>query len=196
MRNGATKTYAKPALAVLALSLAACRQDMHDQPRYKPLAYSTFYDNHSSARPIPEGTVARGPLRVNQVFYTGRQGDDNLVSEIPVPVTKELLERGESRFNIYCTPCHSRLGDGEGMVVQRGFAEPPSYHIDRLRDAPIGHYFDVMTNGFGAMHSYASRVEPKDRWAIAAYIRALQLSQNAQVSDLPPEQREELMRSK
>jgi mono/diheme cytochrome c family protein len=130
------------------------------------------------------------------VFYTGRQGDDNLVSEIPVPVTKELLERGESRFNIYCTPCHSRLGDGEGMVVQRGFAEPPSYHIDRLRDAPIGHYFDVMTNGFGAMHSYASRVEPKDRWAIAAYIRALQLSQNAQVSDLPPEQREELMRSK
>ncbi len=168
---------------------------MHDQPRYKPLAYSSFYDDHRSARPIPEGTVSRGPLRVNQVFYTGKK-DDQPVNESPIPVTKELLERGENRFNIYCTPCHSRLGDGEGMVVQRGFSHPPSYHTDELRNKPIGHYFDVMTNGLGAMHNYAARIQPKDRWAIAAYIRALQLSQNAQLSDVPAEQRDELMRSK
>jgi mono/diheme cytochrome c family protein len=185
----------KRGLIALCFVLAACRQDMHDQPRYKPLAYSGFYDDHRSARPIPEGTVARGPLRVNDVFYSGKKGDEP-ITEIPVPVTKELLERGENRFNIYCTPCHSRLGDGEGMVVQRGFSHPPSYHTDQLRDAPIGHYFDVITNGLGAMHSYAARVEPKDRWAIAAYIRALQLSQNAQLSDVPPEQRDELMRNK
>jgi mono/diheme cytochrome c family protein len=177
----------------LLLILAGCRQDMHDQPRFKPLAESDFYADQRSARPPVEGTVARGQLHEDAYFYTGKIGD-NPGDYMPFPVTEDVLTRGRERFNIYCAPCHSRLGDGQGMVVKRGFKQPPTYHQDRLRKAPLGYFFDVMTNGFGAMPDYAAQIQPRDRWCIVAYIRALQLSQNAtqaeaggQMSTAPPE---------
>ena len=136
----------------------ACRQDMQDQPRYKPLAESDFFSDHRSARPQVEGTVARGHLRIDEARYTGKiDGED--IDQFPIPIAKADIERGQTRFNIYCTPCHGRLGDGNGMVVLRGFRQPPSYYSDRLMNAPVGHFFDVITNGFGAMPSYASRVQ-------------------------------------
>lgn len=172
-------------LGVTALFATGCRQDMHDQPKFVPLRMSDFYADKRSARPIIEGTVARGQLKDDTYFYTGKIGTQE-GDVMPFPVTADVLARGQERFNIYCTPCHSEMGDGRGMVVQRGLRPPPSYHTDRLRKAPIGHFFDVMTNGFGAMPDYAMQIPVADRWAIAAYIRALQLSQNAQKSDLPP----------
>jgi mono/diheme cytochrome c family protein len=170
-------------LLVLLLS-TGCRQDMHDQPRFKPLAKSDFYADLRSARPPVEGTVARGQLHEDAYFYTGRVGTSP-GDYMPFPVTADVLARGRERFNIYCSPCHSRLGDGKGMIPQRGFRAPPSYHTERLRNAPLGYFFDVMTSGFGAMPEYASQIPPRDRWAIVAYIRALQLSQNATVADIP-----------
>ena len=157
---------------------------MHDQPRFKPLAKSDFYADLRSARYPVEGTVARGQLHEDTYFYTGKMGN-NPGDYMPFPVTQEVLARGRERFNIYCSPCHSRLGDGNGMIVQRGFRSPPSYHTERLRKAPLGYFFDVMTNGFGAMPEYASQIPVRDRWNIVAYIRALQLSQNATNSDVP-----------
>jgi mono/diheme cytochrome c family protein len=171
--------------------LCGCRQDMHDQPKYRPLAASNFFKDRRSERPLIEGTVARGQLRADEGFYTGKRGKDT-VAEFPLPVTRELLQRGQQRFNIYCSPCHGRTGDGNGVVVQRGFSHPPTYHSDRLRQAPVGHFFDVITNGYGAMHTYDYRVEPQDRWAIIAYIRALQLSRSAKLTDIPPDQRQAL----
>jgi mono/diheme cytochrome c family protein len=172
------------ALTLAIVTLAGCRQDMHDQPKYRPLRESDFYADRRSARPLVEGTVARGDLQQDTYYYTGKvNGQPG--NELPMPVTKELLDRGEERYNIYCSPCHSKLGDGNGMIVQRGFKAPPSYHTDRLRQAPVGHFFDVMSNGFGAMSEYKSQVPVADRWAIAAYIRALQLSQNASRADVP-----------
>jgi len=179
------------AISLLLLGLllmSACRQDMQDQPRFKPLAMSDFYSDLRSARPPVEGTVARGQLHEDTYFYTGKVGT-NPGDYMPFAVTEEVLDRGRERFNIYCTPCHSRLGDGNGMIVQRGFRHPPSYHTERLRKAPLGYFFDVMTNGFGAMPEYASQIPPRDRWCIVAYIRALQLSQNAAVADLPAGQK-------
>ncbi len=173
-------------LAVLAL--AGCRQDMHDQPRFKPLAKSDFYADLRSERPQAEGTVARGQYHEDTYFYSGKIGSDP-GDYMPFPVTEDVLARGQQRFNIYCAPCHSRVGDGNGMIVQRGYRHPPSYHIDRLRKAPIGYFFDVMTNGFGAMPDYSAQVPPRDRWCIAAYIRALQLSQNATSADVPQGQK-------
>jgi mono/diheme cytochrome c family protein len=164
---------------------------MHDQPKYKPLAASAFFEDGRSARPLVEGTVARGHLRADAHLYTGRIGND-LATTFPFPVTRAVLERGRERYAIFCTPCHGALGDGEGMVVKRGLRHPPSFHIERLREAPAGHYFDVITNGFGAMASYASRVPVEDRWAIIAYIRALQLSQHATLADVPEDQRKQL----
>ena len=180
--------------AAAGLAAAGCNQMMNDEPRYKPLAASDFFADGQSARPQVAGTVARGHLRLDQAFYTGKSGGV-LVNSFPVPVTHDLLVRGRERFDIFCSPCHGRLGNGDGMVVERGFRSPPSYHIDRLRNAPVGHFFDVMTNGFGAMSSYASRVPPADRWAIAAYIRALQLSQHATLSDAPADARQKLLES-
>ena len=172
-------------IAVLAIVAAAgCRQDMHNQPKYRPLRSSAFFHNGSSARPLVEGTVARGTLQEDTAFFTGRVGNQ-LVAELPFPVTQEVLDRGEERYNIFCTPCHDRTGSGNGMVVQRGYRQPPSMHIDRLRVADAGHFFDVMTNGFGAMPDYRAQVTPRDRWNIVAYLRALQLSQNAQRADIP-----------
>lgn len=160
------------------LCATACRQDMHNQPRYKPFAASIFFGDGRSERPAIEDTVARGQLHLDQARYTGKQNNKD-IDFFPIQITRADITRGQERFNIYCSPCHSRLGDGHGMIVQRGLRQPPSYHDPRLVNAPVGHFFDVMTNGYGAMYSYASRVSVDDRWRIAAYIRALQLSQNA-----------------
>jgi mono/diheme cytochrome c family protein len=178
----------------LVAVLAGCRLDMHVQPRLNPLAKSDFFADERSARPLVPGTVARGDLRQDTYFYTGKIGDTP-GDFMPFPVTEDVLARGRERFNIYCSPCHSRLGDGNGMIPQRGFRRPPSYHIERLRKAPLGYFFDVMTNGFGAMPDYSSQIQPPDRWAIVAYIRALQLSQNATRTELPPGQQPPLEES-
>jgi mono/diheme cytochrome c family protein len=158
--------------------MAGCRQDMHQAPRYDPLEQSDFFADQRASRPLVEGTVARGHLRADKAFYTGKIGTQ-LVNDLPVKVTKDLLLRGQERFNIYCSPCHARVGDGNGLIVQRGFKRPPSYHEERLRNQPIGYFYDVITNGFGAMQDYAAQIQPEDRWAIAAYVRVLQFSQHA-----------------
>ena len=169
----------------------ACRQDMQDQPKFVPLRGSNFFADGRSARPLPEGTVARGHLRADTAFYTGKTGA-NFIDDIPFPVTRAVLDRGQERFNIYCTPCHGRLGNGLGMIVRRGLRRPPSFHIDRLRQVPDGYLYDVMTNGFGLMPDYAAQVNPRDRWAIAAYIRVLQFSQQATLNDVPADARAQL----
>ena len=174
-----------------AAAFTACRQDMHDPPRYRPLAKSAFYPDGRASRPIIDGTVAWGKLKSDTRMYKGKAGND-FITEIPMPVTEGLLTRGQQRFNIYCSPCHGRAGDGEGMVALRGFKHPPSYHSDKLRNQPVGYYFDVMSNGFGAMASYASRVPVQDRWAIAAYIRVLQYSRLATLDDVPEALRSQL----
>jgi mono/diheme cytochrome c family protein len=201
-------------LVFAAFSFVSCRQDMHDQPKYRPLRpvdqIGSINDGRS-ARPRVEGTVARGELREDVEFYTGKKanstsssqipgaqasasttGLQSFVTEFPMPITAEDLDRGQQRFNIYCAVCHGPLGDGGGMIPKRGFRKPPSYHDDRLRNAPPGYFFDVITNGFGNMPDYSAQVEPADRWRIIAYIRALQLSQRASVADVPPEKRGEL----
>ncbi len=170
--------------------LAGCaRLDMQDQPKYKPQRPSDFFADGRSGRPEVEGTIARGTLDEDAAYYTGKDpaGDD--VAVFPIAVDKAFIERGQQRFEIYCAPCHGRIGNGLGMIVRRGFKQPPSYHIDRLRNAPVGHFYDVITNGYGAMLNYAQQVLPRDRWAIVAYIRALQYSQNANINDLPAEAR-------
>jgi mono/diheme cytochrome c family protein len=174
------------------LTTAACRQDMQDQPKYIPLRPSDFFADGRSERPLIEGTVARGHLNEDAAFYTGKSADGKFLETFPFPVTKDVIERGQQRFNVYCTPCHDRLGTGDGMIVRRGYRKPPSYHIDRLRQAANGYLYDVITNGFGAMPDYAAQIQPRDRWAIVAYVRALQLSQNASVNDVPAEGRAQL----
>ena len=174
-----------------ALLLGGCRQDMHDQPKFTPLRESGFYADARSARPLVEGTVARGQLNDDDLLHTGKvDGQD--ATEFPYPVTAGVMARGRERYDIFCSPCHGRTGSGEGMVVKRGYRQPPSLHIDRLRQSPVGHFFDVMTNGFGAMPDYRAQVPVRDRWAIAAYIRALQASANATLDDVPPELRNRL----
>ena len=175
---------------VLLLLLSGCN-DMWRQPKYTPLAPSKFFDDGTSARPLVQGVVAREDPRTLTTFDTGRTGE-KLSDEIPVRVTLGVLRRGRERYEINCAPCHGLDGYGRGMIVQRGFPAPPSYHIERLRRAPAGHFFDVMTNGYGAMYSYASRVEPRDRWAIVAYIRALQRSRHASLDDVPVDARAKL----
>ena len=177
-----------PLLITTLLLLTGCRQDMHDQPRFKPLLQSDFFADLRSARLPVQGTVARGQLHEDSYFYSGKLGN-NPGDYMPFPVTEQVLARGQQRFNIYCAPCHSRLGDGNGMIPQRGFRHPPSYHDERLRKAPLGYFFDVMTNGFGAMSDYASQIPVRDRWSIVAYIRALQLSQGATLADVPAGQK-------
>jgi hypothetical protein len=170
------------------MMLVGCRIDMHVQPRENPLSRSDFYADQRSARPLIEGTVARGQLHEDTYFYTGKIGN-NPGDVMPFPVTKEILEHGRERYNIFCAPCHSRLGDGNGFVPSRGFSrKPPSFHDVRLQKAPLGYFFDVITNGFGIMPDYASQIPAQDRWDIIAYVRALQLSQNATTADVPPGQ--------
>jgi mono/diheme cytochrome c family protein len=173
------------------LLTAGCRQEMYDQARRDPLETSPFFNNKMSARPLQPGVVPRGHAQLDEALYTGMVGT-NYVAEFPFPITKEILERGKERYDIYCSVCHGRTGEGNGMIVQRGFPQPPSYHIDRLRRAPVGHFYDVITRGYGVMYSYANRVDPADRWAIAAYIRVLQLSEDARLNDVPAEERAKL----
>lgn len=233
------------ALLLLIATAPACRQDMHDQPKYEPLEPSAFFGDARASRPPVEGTVARGFLREDPFFFTGKtaagasasanpvatppgqtgetgtvqtgvggaagqpaqqsnlqqtnlqqtnpqQSYQGFATTFPFPVTKEVMDRGEERYNIFCSVCHSRTGDGLGMVVRRGYRRPPSLHEDRLRQAPPGYLFDVITNGFGAMPDYAAQLTPRDRWAIIAYIRALQLSQQGTLADVPPEERDKL----
>ena len=177
---------------LLAATTVACRQDMQDQPKYIPLRPTEFFTDGRSARPLIAGTVARGHLDDDAAFYTGKDADGKFVAEFPFPVTKDVIERGRERFDIYCTPCHDYLGTGNGRIVRRGFRHPPNYHIDRLRQVPPGYIFDVITQGFGAMPDYSAQVRPRDRWAIVAYIRALQLSQNASINDVPAAARAQL----
>ncbi len=188
-------------LVSLVILSVGCRYDMQDQPRYKAFKKSDFFRDDKAMRELPEGTVARGFLREDKVFYQGKKENadssaaaaptttdasgnavvssfPNDIEKSPVPLTKELLARGEQRYKIFCIVCHGPVGNGDGMIVRRGFSPPPTYNDDRLRNAPDGHFFDVMTNGWGKMNSYASQVPPADRWAIVAYIRALQISQN------------------
>jgi mono/diheme cytochrome c family protein len=173
-----------PAVFLLLCFSAGCRLDMQVQPYYRPLAKSDFFNDGRSARLPVDGTIARGDIYEESYFYTGKINNAP-ADYMPFPVTTEVLQRGRERFNINCTPCHGRVGDGNGFIPSRGFRHPPSYHIERLRKAPIGYFFDAMTNGFGAMPEYATQVTPRDRWCIAAYIRALQLSQGAPASDVP-----------
>ena len=179
-----------PALIVLFL-LSGCRSEMYDQAKYEPLEWTDFYDDNRSARHPVEGTVPRGYLRADTLAYQGRD-EGGVANVFPWPVDKEVIERGRERYGIHCAVCHGAAGYGDGMIVQRGFPAPPSFHLERLREAPVGHYYDVMTNGFGVMYPYAARVSPEDRWAIIAYIRALQRSQNARLDDVPAETRSRL----
>lgn len=178
------------AIVLLAMSVlsAGCRRDMHDQPKFIPLRESSFFPDQRSARPLVEGTVARGHLHEDTLLETGKVGNDD-ATVFPFAVDLSVLERGRERYDIYCSPCHGRTGAGDGMIVRRGFRRPPSYHDERLRNAAVGHFIDVMTNGFGAMADYRQQVDPRDRWAIAAYIRALQLSEHATLADVPQGER-------
>jgi len=168
---------------VCLLVTTACRQDMHDQPKYRPLRATPFFADGASARPHVEGTVPRGALNADQAFFTGKNGNTP-VAELPFAVDEQVLNRGQERYNIFCTPCHDATGTGRGMVVQRGYRQPPSFHDERLRNSPAGYFFDVMTSGFGAMPDYRAQISAQDRWAIVAYIRALQLSQHATKADV------------
>ena len=180
------------ALLVSAFLGVGCRQDMHNQPKYIPLRESDFFGDGRSARPLIEGTVARGHLNDDYALYNGRGADGKFVNEFPFPVTKAVMDRGRQRFNIYCAPCHDQLGNGNGKIVRRGYRHPPSYHIQRLREAPNGYIYDVITSGFGAMPDYAAQIQPADRWAIVAYVRALQLAHNGKIEDVPADKRGEL----
>ena len=165
------------------LVLAGCRQDMHNQPKFIPQRGTTFFASGRSSRPQVEDTIARSQMHEDAYFYTGiqngKEGDG-----LPVPLTEATIARGQERFNIYCTPCHSRVGNGAGMIVQRGYRPAGNFHTDRLRNAPLGHFFTVISNGYGAMPDYSAQLTPEDRWAVTAYIRALQLSQDAKPSDV------------
>ena len=176
-------------LAALAAITAGCRNDMRVQNKVTPYQESRFFPDGATARPLPAHTVARGLVPAADTFATGLRGNQP-VDEIPFPVTREVLLRGRERYDIFCSPCHDRTGSGRGMIVQRGYKQPPSYGEERLRNAPVGYFFSVMTLGYGVMPSYAAQVSAADRWAIAAYIRVLQLSQGARLADLPPAQRQ------
>lgn len=184
------------AVLILGALLAAsgCRRDMQDQPKYKPLRESLFFADGRSSRPTPAGTVARDELNATDEFHSG-SSDQGFLQSFPTPVTISFLHRGRDRYDIFCSPCHSRTGDGDGMIHRRGFWIPPSLHTDRLRTVPPGYLFQVVNNGFGAMPGYKEQiVEVKDRWAIVAYIRALQLSRNGSVADVPESVSQELQR--
>lgn len=174
-----------------ALLAPACRQDMHDQPKYEPYEASAFFADGRASRPLVAGTVARGRLFEDEHLYRGTVEGEPATS-YPFEITRAALERGAQRYAIHCAPCHGASGDGDGMIVRRGMKQPPSYHLARLREASPGYFFDVMTNGFGAMYDVADRVPVRDRWAIAAYVQALQLAQSAELADVPADERARL----
>lgn len=179
------------ALAIGLILAAGCRKDMYDQPKYEPYEPSTFFRDGTSSRPQIEGTVARGDLRTDAHYYQGKV-DGKDADTFPFAIDRATLELGRIRYGIYCTPCHGRLGDGRGMVVRRGFSPPPTFHSEYLRKIPVGHFYEVMTNGYGAMYSYAARIPVDERWAIAAYIRTLQYSRDAKPEDLAADERKKL----
>jgi len=180
------------AVCAAAAGLGACRQDMHDAPRYDPFEASTVLPKGASAQPLVAGTIARGHLDDDEQLYTGKVNGQPATT-FPFAITRADLDRGQERFNIYCSPCHGRTGEGNGMVVQRGYRQAASYHIDRLRQAPVGYFFDVITNGFGVMPDYRAQIPVDDRWRIIAYVRALQLSHHAATSDVPADELNRLM---
>jgi mono/diheme cytochrome c family protein len=182
---------ARLAVCVALLGAWGCRQDMHDQPKYRGFRESRFFQDQRSARPLVEGVVARGRLRDDEGFFTGARGGAFL-DAFPIRIDDSTLARGQDRFNVFCSPCHDRTGGGQGVVVRRGFKQPPSFHIDRLRTAPPGYFFNVMSAGLGQMPDYATQLAPRDRWAVVAYIRALQLSQHGSVEDVPEPDRARL----
>ncbi len=183
------------AATLVAAALAGgCRQDMHDQPRHEPLEASTFFADGRSARPLVPGTIPRGGLHEDPILFTGKTADGAFAETIPFAIDRAFLDRGRERYNIFCTPCHDHVGTGRGMAVRRGFPQAASFHIDRLRNVEPGYFFDVITKGFGRMPEYATQILPRDRWAIVAYVRALQLSQNVPEPSLTPEERRELGR--
>lgn len=193
MTNARRRPAALLGAALLLIGTAGCelRQAMYNQEKYEPLEASAFFADGLSFRPQVEGTVARGHLRLDEHFYQGTvQGQ--LAETLPVPVDRPLLARGRARYDIFCAPCHDRTGAGNGLIVQRGLKQPPSFHQERLRAVPVGHFYDVITNGFGVMYSYASRIPVADRWAIVAYLKALQLSQNLEWDQLPAEDQRQL----
>ena len=180
---------------IACFCLLSCQQKMADQPRYEPLQKSSLFDDERASRPLVEGTVARGQLEGDEPFRTGKS-DGKPVTTFPFPIDRQVLRRGQERYDIFCSPCHDRVGMGQGMIVRRGYQLPPSLHIDRLRAAPPGHFFDVMSHGFGVMPDYAAEIPVRDRWMIVAYIRALQLSQNAAVGDVPEPERRAILEKK
>jgi hypothetical protein len=193
LQNGLGSYLSRLAILSTLFFVSGCelRQAMYDQEKYEPLEASSFFSDGQSYRPQISETVARGQLRLDSHYYEGKV-DGELSYDLPVPVTKELLTRGKERFGIYCTPCHGHTGKGDGIIVKRGLKAPSSFHEQRLRDMPVSYFFDVITNGYGIMYSYASRVPTADRWAISAYIRTLQLSQNIDYDQLPDEDQSQL----
>lgn len=188
-------------LLILAIALSATTGcdlvplHMRHQPRYDPFEKSEMFDDNTAARPLDPNTVSQGEwgqIKLDESFYTGKINENDYVTEVPLAVERALLERGREQYDIYCAPCHSRIGDGQGMIVQRGFPRPPAFHTDRLRQQPDGYIYEVISNGFGVMYSYSARIQPADRWAIVAYLRALQLSQNAPLEAAPEEKQKAL----
>jgi mono/diheme cytochrome c family protein len=176
------------AVVLAAACMPGCRQDMHNQPKVKAQAESLFFPDRRGGRPLVEGTVARtAPLEAT-LYMTGKE-NGQFVRQAPMPLTAATLARGRERFDVFCSPCHGRVGTGQGMIVQRGYKQPASFHIDRLRGEADGYFFNAITNGFGVMPNYAQQVPVADRWAITQYIRALQLSQHASLDDVPEAQR-------
>jgi len=191
VRFGKIRLWLGTGLCLLLVSGCELRQAMYDQQKYEPLEASSFFKDGLSSRTPVAGTVARGQLRVNTHLFAGKV-DGQPATTLPIPLTRELLERGQERYDIFCSPCHDRTGQGNGMIIQRGFKRPPSLHIPRLREAPVGYFYDVITNGFGAMYNYASRIPVEDRWAVSAYVRTLQVSQNVGLDQLPEEDQRRL----
>lgn len=188
MRIEPLKVASGLAAALIVIGGLGCRQDMHDQPKYSALEPAPFFSDNSSARLPLAGTVARGELREDQALYTGKESDE-LVTAFPFPIDDAIVARGQERYDIHCSLCHGRTGGGDGLIIQRGFTKPPPLDAPHLREAAVGHFFDVITNGFGAMPDYAAQIKVVDRWAIAAYVRALQLAAPATPSDVPPAER-------
>lgn len=178
---------------VAGLALVGCQQDMATQPYYQPLEENRLFADKRASRPLVAGTVARGDLREDDAYFTGRV-DGELVDEFPMTITEEIIARGENRFNIYCAPCHSKLGDGNGMIVQRGMVQPPSFMDDRLVTAPVGHVYDVITNGYGRMFSFNQQLPVRDRWAIVSYVKTLQVAGRGELADVPPAELDLLMK--